>query len=78
MAVSNPYYQFDLTDRRRCLADAGFTRDDLRIWFHPDGRGAGEGVLAALTDGAFFRYLGIEPPEPAAEVAEILSEISIT
>jgi hypothetical protein len=42
------------------LADAGFSRDDLRIWAHPDGRAIGEGVAAALTDEAFLRYLKVE------------------
>lgn len=39
------------------LADAGFARNDLRIWQHPDGRAIGEGVAAALTDTAFLRFL---------------------
>lgn len=39
------------------LADAGFTRNDLKIWSHPDGRIIGEGVAAALTDDAFLRFL---------------------
>lgn len=55
------FYTFALTDRRRMLADAGFARDDLRIWAHPDGRAIGEGVAAALTDEAFLRFLGVEP-----------------
>jgi hypothetical protein len=42
------------------LADAGFARDDLRIWAHPDGRAIGEGVAAALTDEAFLRFLEVE------------------
>ncbi len=42
------------------LADAGFVRDDLRVWAHPDGRAVGEGVAAALTDEAFLRFLKIE------------------
>jgi hypothetical protein len=54
------FYTFALTDRRRMLADAGFARDDLRIWAHPDGRAIGEGVAAALTDEAFLRFLGVE------------------
>jgi len=54
------FYTFVLTDRRRMLADAGFARDDLRIWAHPDGRAIGEGVAAALSDEAFLRFLGVE------------------
>jgi len=54
------FYTLVLTDRRRMLADAGFARDDLRIWAHPDGRAIGEGVAAALTDKAFMRFLGVE------------------
>ena len=54
------FYTFALTDRRRMLADTGFTRDDLRIWGHPDGRAIGEGVAAALTDEAFLRFLRLE------------------
>lgn len=41
------------------MADAGFSRDEQRIWSHRDGRAIGEGVSLALTDEAFFRYLGI-------------------
>jgi hypothetical protein len=54
------FYTLVLTDRRRMLADAGFARDDLRIWAHPDGRAIGEGVAAALTDEAFMRFLDVE------------------
>lgn len=50
------------------MADAGFVRNDLRIWEHPDGRSVGEGVAAALTDEAFLRFLGIQLP------VEIISE----
>lgn len=56
------FYQLALTDRRRMLADAGFVRNDLRVWEHPDGRSIGEGVATALTDEAFLRFLGIELP----------------
>ncbi|HQR35045.1 MAG TPA: hypothetical protein PLK30_20075 [Blastocatellia bacterium] len=56
------FYQLALTERRRALADIGFVRNDLRIWTHPDGRSIGEGVVTALTDEAFFRFLGIELP----------------
>jgi hypothetical protein len=41
------------------LADAGFARDDLRIWAHHDGRAIGEGVAAALSDEAFLRFLDV-------------------
>ncbi len=61
--MTGDFYRFGLTDRRRLLADAGFVRDDLRIWSHPDGRIIGEGVAAALTDAAFFRFLKIDMPE---------------
>jgi hypothetical protein len=54
------FYTLVLTDRRRMLADVGFTRDDLRIWSHPDGRAIGEGVAAALSDEAFLRFLDVE------------------
>jgi hypothetical protein len=57
----NEYYHHSVNDRRRLLADAGFSRDDLKIWSHPDGRAIGEGVASALTDEAFFRYLGVRP-----------------
>jgi hypothetical protein len=60
--MADDFYSFELTDRRRMLADAGFARDDMRIWAHPDGRAIGEGVAAALTDEAFLRFLG-EPTE---------------
>lgn len=58
--MTDDFYTFTLTDRRRMLADAGFARDDLRIWAHPDGRAIGEGVAAALTDEAFLRFLKVE------------------
>ena len=44
------------------LADAGFARNDLRIWHHAGGKAIGEGVAAALTDDAFHRFLEIEAP----------------
>jgi hypothetical protein len=56
------FYRFSLRDRRRFLADAGFIRNDLHIWSHPDGRAVGEGIASALTDEAFIRYLEIDPP----------------
>jgi len=64
------FYNFALTERRRMLADAGFARDDLRIWAHPDGRAIGEGVAAALTDEAFLRFLKIETEPILVGVAE--------
>jgi hypothetical protein len=69
--MTNDFYRFGLTERRRFLADAGFARDDLRIWSHPDGRAIGESVATALTDEAFFRFLKIDLPE--IEDEEVLS-----
>ncbi len=66
------FYQLALTDRRRMLADAGFARNDLRIWEHQDGRSIGEGVATALTDEAFLRFLGIELPIEIIPEAERL------
>ncbi|MGH9847666.1 MAG: hypothetical protein ACREEM_53935 [Blastocatellia bacterium] len=68
--MMNDFYIYGVSDRRRLLADAGFSRDDLKIWSHPDGRTIGEGVATALTDAAFFRYLGIEPPDEMLTSAE--------
>jgi hypothetical protein len=68
--MNDDFYTFALTDRRRMLADAGFARDDMRIWAHPDGRAIGEGVAAALTDEAFLRFLG-EPTEPVLAGAAV-------
>lgn len=68
--MTNEFYQLALTDRRRALADAGFVRNDLRIWEHPDGRSVGEGVVAAVTDEAFLRFLGVQLP------VEIVPEIN--
>jgi hypothetical protein len=56
------FYTFELTERRRMMADAGFARDDLRIWTHPDRRAIGESVAAALTDEAFLRFLKVSTP----------------
>ena len=67
------FYTFALTDRRRMLADAGFSRDDLRIWAHPDGRAIGEGVAAALSDEAFLRFLDVEAA-PVTESAQRYGE----
>jgi hypothetical protein len=69
--MTDEFYTFALTERRRMLADAGFTRDDLRIWAHPDGRAIGEGVAAALTDEAFLRYLNVETEPVCAGNAEV-------
>jgi hypothetical protein len=68
MQPDNPY-SLELNQRRRLLADAGFARDEHHIWSHADGRSAGEGVLTALTDAAFCRFLKIDipPPPPANE-----------
>jgi hypothetical protein len=68
--MTSNFYTFALTDRRRMLADAGFARDDLRIWSHPDGRAIGEGVAAALTDEAFLRFLKINDAFTSADEAE--------
>jgi hypothetical protein len=65
--MTTDFYRFDLTDRRRYLADAGFVRDDQRIWSHPDGRVVGEGIASALTDEAFLRYLKIDQPLRAVD-----------
>jgi hypothetical protein len=68
--MTNDFYTFALTERRRMLADACFTRDDLRVWAHPDGRAIGEGVAAALTDEAFLRFLNVEAEPVLADRAE--------
>ena len=70
--MTNDFYLFNLIERRRFLADAGFMRDDLHIWSHSDGRMIGESVAAALTDQAFFRYLKMEIPETAESENEKL------
>jgi len=61
-STRSPFYQLSLEQRRRLLADAGFVRDQYKIWSHPDGRSLGEGVAAALTDASLLRYLRIDPP----------------
>ena len=60
--MTDDYYQLALTERRRLLTEAGFVRNDLRVWEHRDGRAVGEAVAAALTDLAFCRFLRIETP----------------
>jgi hypothetical protein len=64
------FYQYGGNDRRRAMADAGFARDNSKIWRHPDGRAIGEGVALALTDRAFFQYLGVECPDDRLTSAE--------
>lgn len=54
------WYSYGLPERCRILADTGFVRDEHRIWRHPDGRAIGEGVMTALIDTAFFRFLGVD------------------
>jgi hypothetical protein len=68
--MTSNFYTYALTDRRRMLADAGFARDDLRIWSHPDGRAIGEGVAAALTDEAFLRFLKMSDSLTSADKTE--------
>ncbi|MBS1792135.1 MAG: hypothetical protein JST85_30795 [Acidobacteria bacterium] len=75
--MTNEFYQLALTDRRRALADAGFVRNDQRIWSHSDGRSIGEGVASALTDQAFLRFLGIELPVEIVHESE-RSEVTLT
>lgn len=62
--MTNDYYQLALPERQRLLSAAGFVRNELRVWAHADGRAIGEGVAAALTDAAFYRFLHIEAPAP--------------
>jgi hypothetical protein len=72
------FYTYAVTERRRMLADAGFTRDDLRIWSHPNGQSIGEGVAAALTDEAFLRFLKTgTPPALLFETEQEPTEPSI-
>ena len=49
-----------IEERRTLLVKAGFVDDGTRVWSHPDGRAIGEGVISALVDSAFLRYLGFE------------------
>ena len=69
--MANPFYQYNLSDRRKMLADEGFVRDDHHIWSHTDGRSIGESVATAITDDAFFRFLNIEPPVLELDEPEI-------
>lgn len=71
----NLFYQLNPAERRRILADAGFKRNDMRIWEHPDGRAVGEGVISALTDEAFYRYLGVESPFVVQDDGDSILEI---
>ena len=57
---ANQLYAVGVDERRELLVKAGFSSDSNRIWTHPDGRAIGEGVILALTDSAFLRYLGNE------------------
>ncbi len=50
-------YQLSLQERFDLLLEEGFTRDDERIWSHPDGRAIGQSVIAAITDASLMRYL---------------------
>ncbi len=68
--MTNDFYQIALTDRRRYLADAGFARNDLRIWSSPDGQQIGEAVAVALTDEAFLRFLKIKMTEEEGQSDE--------
>jgi hypothetical protein len=69
--MTSDFYRFNLIDRRRFLADAGFIRNELRIWSHPDGRTIGEGIISALTDQAFFSYLKTDLPGRAPVKAPV-------
>jgi hypothetical protein len=76
--MSDNFYTYALADRRRMLADSGFTRDELRIWSHPNGQSIGEGVAAALTDVAFLRFLKSgTPPTFGAEAEDAGAEPAI-
>ncbi|MBO0798787.1 MAG: hypothetical protein J2P31_08175 [Blastocatellia bacterium] len=72
--MARDFYRFGLIDRRRFLADAGFVRDDHRIWSHQDGRALGEGIASALTDEAFLRYLKFDKPGEAVDEDEQIDE----
>ncbi|MFN6204612.1 MAG: hypothetical protein ACK496_19355 [Acidobacteriota bacterium] len=69
------FYRYDSTARRRLLADAGFVRQKDRPWRHADGRSIGEGVAFALADEPFFRYLGLEAPEPETLSAALSPQV---
>ncbi|MGE0101569.1 MAG: hypothetical protein AB7H86_08170 [Blastocatellales bacterium] len=73
--MGNEFYQLDSAERRRILADLGFSRNDLRVWEHPDGRAVGEGVMIALTDDAFYRFIGIEKPAIVYDDGDSILEI---
>ena len=57
-SVSTGNYQLELDKRRELLSLASFSLDEYGVWKHPDGRAVGEGVIVALVDSAFLRYLG--------------------
>lgn len=65
--MTEPYYQIPLPERLQLLQQDGFTRNDDRVWSHPDGRAIGESVVAAITDESFLRYLDPEIIEAAEE-----------
>jgi len=52
-------YQLGLDKRRELLSVESFSRNEYRVWTHADGRAIGEGVILALIDSAFLRYLGL-------------------
>ena len=56
--ISTGNYQLELDKRRELLSLANFSLDEYGVWTHPDGRAVGEGVIVALVDSAFLRYLG--------------------
>lgn len=72
--MTDDYYQLALTERRRLLTEAGFARNDLRVWGHRDGRAIGEAVAAALTDVAFCRFLQIQTPAEQIPPDAVVSE----
>ena len=61
-------YRLGLDERRELLSLASFSVDENRVWTHKDGRSIGEGVISALVDSAFLRYVGLEAP-PQAKTA---------
>jgi hypothetical protein len=57
--ISTVNYQLQLDKRRELLSLADFWLDEYRVWRHSDGRAVGEGVIVALVDSAFLRYIGL-------------------